>query len=82
MGDNYAINWSFFIDERYKPIAFYPIENNECCDKDFFILTANKTPHGMNYSCQCACGMWCTSGFATEQQAVNAYRSMCNKANK
>lgn len=81
---DYRLELKFRINpNRYKIVAFYPIVNNCCCDKDFFILTANKVPvteerpKGINYSCQCACGVWCTSGHQTEQEAVDEYRQMC-----
>jgi hypothetical protein len=85
MDDNYTITFNFYINECFKPIAFYPIADNGCCDKDFFILTANRDEHrpdGLNYSCQCGCGMWCTNGHDTEQAAVNEYRKMCEARNK
>lgn len=76
--DKYRINLEFVIDlNRYKIEAFYPIANNGCCEKDFFILTSNKSTGGINYSCQCACNGWCTNGHATAQAAIDEYRAMC-----
>ena len=82
---NYSVILDFRLNGIFRPIAFYPIMNNGCCDKQFFILTANKSDgwrSGINYSCQCACGGWCTSGHETEQEAVEEYRKMCNDYQK
>lgn len=79
---NYSVQLDFSLDEEYSVVAFYPIKDNGCCNKRFFILTANSCPNwetGINYSCQCACGGWCTTGFKTEQEAVEAYRNMCKQ---
>lgn len=82
MNDNEQITFSYFLAKRYRPIAFHLIENNGCCDKPFFILTANPSdswPGGINYSCQCACGGWCTNGHDNEADAVEEYKQMCNR---
>ena len=82
---NYSLELKFNLDsKRYKAVAFYPIHNNGCCDKNFFILTENKVqnPDGstrINYSCQCACGMWCTNGHKNAQEAIDEYRAMCDR---
>ena len=81
---DYETTIRFNLNEPYYVVAFYPIKKNGCCDKDWFLLTANKCPSwksGINYSCQCACGGWCTTGFETEQEAVNEYRRMCDRTN-
>lgn len=79
--DSYRIGFEFFVNLNHFSIeAFYPIRNNGCCDKDFFILTSNPTGEGrINYSCQCGCGGWCTNGHATAQEAVDEYRAMCSR---
>lgn len=82
MEDKYYVEFKFFIHKGLKIEAFYPIKDNGCCDKDFFILTSNpcdRRPDGRNYSCQCGCGMWCTSGHSKAQDAIDEYRSMCRK---
>ena len=75
MPDEYVAEFRFYIEKGYKIEAFYPIKNNGCCDKDFFILTKSD----QSYSCQCGCGMWCTSGHSTAQEAVDEYRFMCKR---
>lgn len=83
--DNYQATLKFFLSDKYKHVAFYLIKNNGCCEKPFFILTANSSPDwpgGINYSCQCGCGGWCTNGHGTEAEAVEEYRKMCNDYQK
>ena len=82
MEDNCRVEFRFYVGKIYKPVAFYPIRNNGCCDKTFFILTSNETNHGTNYSCQCGCGGWCTTGCKTEAEAVREYRKMCDRYEK
>ena len=82
---DYSITIDFHLNKIFRVVAFYPISNNGCCDKKFFILTANEADNwksGINYSCQCACGGWCTNGHETEQEAVEEYRKMCNDYQK
>ena len=82
MDDNYTIKFNFYLNtDRFRAVAFYPYKENKCCNKPFFILTANdKKDDGINYSCQCGCGMWCTNGHTTAQAAVDEYINMCERA--
>lgn len=82
MDDNYSIKFDFYLQvPRFRVVAFYPYADNQCCEKPFFMLTANTRPDGnINYSCQCGCGMWCTNGHTTRHEAVNEYIKMCEKA--
>lgn len=85
MNNNYKVEIEFHLSDAFKVEAFYPIANNGCCKKDFFILTTNRYDGwegGINYSCQCACGIWCTNGHDNPQDAVNEYRKMCENFNK
>lgn len=67
--------------DRYTLINIFP-EKNLCCPGKPFVLTSNECPKsderplGINFSCQCACGAWCTSGFAEPGDAVEEYRKM------
>lgn len=50
---------------------------NGCCKDRPIILTTNKLPNGAtNYSCQCACGGWCTSGYISRQGVIKEYKEM------
>jgi hypothetical protein len=82
----YSLTFNFEMNARIRRlIAIYPITNNKCCDKGFFLLTANSAngwESGINFSCQCGCGGFCTTGYSTEQEAVDAYRRMCGEEDK
>ena len=83
MEDNCMITFNFHLHNPYRAVAFYPISDNGCCEKDFFILTECRHEDGKSfYSCQCACGMWCSTGFEKEAEAVSAYRQMCKDSRK
>ena len=50
---------------------------NGCCADLPVILTTNKRDDGsLNYSCQCACNGWCTTGCDTEAEALCHYERM------
>lgn len=83
MEPNYKAIFEYHIAAPYKVEAFYPINNNACCEKTFFMLTTNLRADGStNYSCQCGCGMWCTNGHNTAQEAIDEYRTMCARYKK
>ena len=66
------------VPEIYKPLEIHFINNNGCCDKNYFVVTTNKRLNGeTNYSCQCGCGGWCTNGHTTKETAINEYKKMC-----
>lgn len=71
------------VPDYYEPQAVYLIKNNGCCDKNYFVLTKNQRGDGeTNYSCQCGCGGWVTSGFTSAQGAIGSYRAMCKRYEK
>lgn len=52
---------------------------NGCCDNQPVLITANyHKPTGINYSCQCGCGAWCTTGHPTPVGALRDYQTMSN----
>lgn len=66
--------------------GFYPIgfvrDYNGCCSDRPILITANKAEYRLNYSCQCACGMWCTNGHKTASEALKEYEEMTRRNNK
>lgn len=61
---------------------------NGCCNDKPYLLTVNKTkksesrPDGLNYSCQCSCGGWCTNGHRYKGDAINEYEAMSQRMDK
>ncbi len=52
-------------------------DRNGCCPDLPYLLTSNLTLDGsINYSCQCACGGWCTNGHITPVGAIAEYKRM------
>lgn len=64
------------IRTQNKVIGSVRITNGCCKDKPMMITM--KTPHSgrKKYSCQCACGGWCTSGHNEISKALEEYESM------
>ena len=56
---------------------------NGCCPDLPVLLTANwiKEDSRWNYSCQCACDGWCTTGCKTPEEAIDHYRRMSDGEN-
>lgn len=53
--------------------------DNGCCHDKPVLVTANRMENGkLNFSCQCACGMWCTTGHPTSVGALRDYQTMSN----
>ena len=53
---------------------------NGCCPDKPVVLTVNQTYNGLfNFSCQCACGGWCTSGKPTPHGAIAEYGRMTDQ---
>jgi len=53
---------------------------NGCCKDKPVLVTANYLDDGrVNYSCQCNCGFWCTTGHPTPIGALRDYQTMSNK---
>lgn len=71
------------VPKIYKPLEIHFIDKNGCCEKNYFVVTANRRLNGdINYSCQCGCGGWCTSGHNNKENAINEYKSMCSRRTK
>lgn len=51
---------------------------NGCCKDKPVLITKNSIRGGENYSCQCSCGIWCTTGHPTIAGAVKDYQTMSN----
>jgi len=67
------------IPNLYTPMAVVYVKNG-CCDNQPVILTWNRrSDKRINYSCQCACGGWCTNGHSTIDKAINEYLDMTKK---
>lgn len=59
---------------KLREIVFMP---NGCCPDLPVFLTTNNTREGKtNYSCQCACNGWCTTGCTTAEDAIDRYWKM------
>lgn len=52
--------------------------HNGCCKNKPVLITENHYKQGINYSCQCSCGTWCTTGHPTVAGAVKDYQTMSN----
>lgn len=64
-------------------IGIVSIENGCCKDRSVAITKNWIGPEKRwNYSCQCACGMWCTSGHRTAGAALSEYEEMIKKSKK
>ena len=50
---------------------------NKCCEDKPVLIT--KTNSIEVYSCQCACGGWCTNGHSDPADAIEEYESMCDR---
>lgn len=67
---------------RYRVERVVYGHKNGCCAKLPILITVNEVParNGesarLNYSAQCACGGWCTSGQRTPQAALDQYDRM------
>lgn len=53
---------------------------NGCCQDRPILITGNKVHNHINYSCQCACGMWCTNGHRTASEALKEYEEMTRRS--
>ena len=83
MGESlYKSEFMAYVLEPLATIGFANIHNG-CCKDRPVLITANKAqnwPGGINYSCQCACGMWCTNGHGTAGEALSEYEQMTERA--
>ena len=56
---------------------------NGCCPGRPVIITSNGTLDGhTNYSAQCACGGWCTTGRTTAKGAADEWQKMCGRSSR
>ena len=75
------LNIEIDVPEHFAVVGVINTRNGCCKDKPY-LLTVNKTevskewPVGLNYSCQCACGLWCTNGHGTPEAAIAEYERM------
>ena len=66
------------VSSSYNVIGIIHMKNG-CCKDQSVLLTANNCSHwknGINYSCQCACGGWCTNGHSSASEALKEYEKM------
>lgn len=66
------------VNSGYTVIGIVHMKNGCCKDKPV-LLTTNICNHwkgGINYSCQCFCGGWCTNGHANASGALQEYEIM------
>ena len=76
---NYSID--VIVPDHLKVIGIMTTKNG-CCENRPYLLTSNKAscwPGGINYSCQCSCGMWCTNGHGTPGGAIDEYEEMTRR---
>lgn len=68
----------------FEVIGIVNTSENGCCADLPVLLTSNPaedfdgTPF-TNYSCQCACDGWCTTGHTTPEEAIRDYQRMTRK---
>ena len=66
------------VNRPYAVIGIVHIRNG-CCSGEPVLITANKCElweSGINYSCQCGCGGWCTNGHEMPWEALKEYEEM------
>ena len=66
------------VSSPYKVLAVVN-DLNGCCKDRPILITGNKWHDRINYSCQCACGMWCTNGHTTASAALKEYEEMTKR---
>lgn len=72
----YDVKFRAFVQKPFQPIGAVYITNG-CCRNRPVLITANKRTNGtLNYSCQCACGGWVTTGCDTASEALQHYERM------
>lgn len=74
--DVYQVEFKATISPPFTPVGFVYIRNG-CCKNRPVIITENELANGKkNYSAQCACGGWCTTGCKTASDALQHYERM------
>ena len=79
---NYRLFTDVSLDKCFKLIAVILSDHNMCCceTKAPYLLTMIPHKDGNHvYSCQCACGGWCTNGHGDPFEAVKEYEAMCDR---
>lgn len=72
----YSIDPDAVVYPPHVPIGYAYAENG-CCSGRLVVITQNERPDGtMNYSAQCACDGWCTTGCDTPEKALEHYERM------
>ena len=69
---------SYKVNDRYAVTGIVYMDNGCCKDKPVLITVCYNKRFGKVYSCQCACGMWCTTGHPTPVGALRDYQTMSN----
>lgn len=83
--DKIKINLNALLPAGFAPIGVI-YGHNGCCHDKAYLLTVNKIeksedrPEGLNYSCQCSCGLWCTTGCKTPEEAIAEYERMSKES--
>ena len=59
--------------------TIFPHEfENKCCeDKPFLLMVTFDDEGNTCYSCECECGLWCTTAYNNPAQAIMEYEMMC-----
>lgn len=68
-----------WVHDHFKIIGIAKIENG-CCPGRPVLITGNWTGDHINYSTQCACGLWCSTGCTTAGAAVSEYEKMTSRS--
>lgn len=74
--ETYQVEFRALVQKPFEPIGAVYIKNG-CCKNRPVLITANRTTSGrLNFSCQCACGLWCTSGARSASGALQQWERM------
>ena len=71
-----------FISNHFAITGISYAENGCCEDQPILITVTRETVNKETpvYSCQCACGMWCTTGHFTDWEALKDYEEMTKRS--
>ena len=56
---------------------------NGCCEDRPILITVTRATINLEkpiYSCQCACGLWCTTGHTSDWEALKDYEEMTRRS--
>ena len=72
-------NNRFYVKYNFVPPALHIVGavkiKNKCCPDEAVLIT--QTNGKQVFSCQCACGGWCTTGCTSIQDALTVWEEMC-----